>query len=305
MTEPQPTRRAEVAVGLIVAGDGRLLLQHRDANPEITGAGLWGFFGGHLEPGETPTAAFLREMDEELSWRPRHFEHYLTREIERRDGDKGYGWHVVSHVFAAHLDVPIDRLTLGEGQAMALYAPDALPTAIVPGLVGVIEEFARSDAYRRVKREWDLISTTGLLVDAEGRFLLQLRDDKPEIVNPAMWGSFGGRVEPHETDARETPEEGFLREMQEELGWQPSSYELYAAGPYRTLDGADPRLQLIYVYAAPVDVPLDALVLGEGQAMASFAPDALPENTVPALRALIARFTASGAYARMIPPAAG
>lgn len=303
MIEPQPTRRVEIAVGLIVADDGRLLLQHRDANPDITGADLWGCFGGHLEPGESAPAAFLREMHEELGWRPRHFEHCLTREtreVDRRDGDKGYGWHLTSHVFAAHLDAPLDRLTLGEGQAMALYAPDALPAAIVPGLAGVIEEFARSDAYKRVKHEWDLISTTGLLVDAEGRFLLQLRDDKPGIVNPGMWGSFGGRVEPHETDARETPEEGFLRELQEELGWQPPSFELYAAGPYRSLSDTDPRRQLIYVYAAPVGVPLDALVLGEGQAMASFAPGALPENTVPALRALIERFTASETYTEMI-----
>jgi 8-oxo-dGTP diphosphatase len=300
MTEPQPVRRAEVAVGLIVASDGRLLLQHRDDNPGRFSAGLWGFFGGHIEPGETPTAAFLREMDEELSWRPRHFEHYLSRDLERPDGDADYGWHVTSHVFATHLDVPLDRLTLGEGQAMALYAPDALPTATVPGLAGVIEEFARSDAYKRVKHEWDLISTTGLLVDAEGRFLLQLRDDKPGIVNPGMWGSFGGRVEPHETDARETPDQGFLREMQEELGWRPRSFELYTGARYRSLSDADARHQLIYVYAAPVDVPLDALVLGEGQAMDVFAHDALPENTVPALRALIERFAAGDAYREMI-----
>jgi hypothetical protein len=54
------------------------------------------------------------------------------------------------------------------------------------------------------------------------------------------------------------------------------------------------------VYAARVDVPLDALVLGEGQAMGVFAPDALPENTVPALRALIKRFAAGDAYREMI-----
>ena len=307
MTGPQAVPRAEVAGGFIVASDGRLLLQHRDANPEITSAGLWGFFGGHIEPGEGAPAAFLREMQEELGWRPRHFEHYLTRDIEYRSGEPGYSRDVAftSHVFAAHLDVSLDRLTLAEGQAMALYAPDRLPDAMVPGLTSVIEEFARTDAYKRVKHAWDLISTTGLLVDAAGRFLLQLRDHKPGIVNPGMWGSFGGRVEPHETDARETPDDGFLREMQEELGWQPPSFELYAAGPYRSLSDADPRRQLVYVYAAPVDVPLEALVLGEGQAMASFSPDALPENTVPALRALIERFAASETYTEMIRRAGG
>lgn len=296
MPDERPAHREEVAVGLIVAGDGRLLLQHRDDNPAIGGAGLWGLFGGHLDPGEAVTAAFLRELQEELGWRPRHFEHYLSRDIEHGGG----GAVLTSHVFAAHLDVPLDRLTLGEGQAMALYAPGALPEPIVPGLDGIIAEFARADAYKRVKRTWDMISTTGLLVDGRGHFLLQLRDDKPGIVNRGMWGSFGGRVEPHETDERETPDEGFLRELREELGWRPPSYDMYMSAPFRTLGDNDARSQLIYVYAVPVDVPLDALTLGEGQAMDVFAPGALPENTVPALRALIERFAASDRYREMI-----
>ncbi len=296
--------RREVAVGLIVADDGRILLQHRDDRPEVSGAGLWGFFGGHLDPGESPSRAFLREMAEELGWQPRHFEHYLTTDAPPLPGDREYGRGVVSHVFVAHLDVPLERLTLGEGQAMALYAPDELPDAIVPGLVPVIGEFARSQAYRRVRRAWDMISTTGLLVDARGRFLLQLRDDRPDIVNPGLWGSFGGRLEPHETDDRETPEEGFLREMEEELGWQPRQYALYDAVPYRTLPRDDARRQLIYVFAAAVPVPPGDLVLGEGQAMEFFPPDQLPATIVPALRGLIERFVAGPMYGDMIARAA-
>ena len=301
MTEPS----RQVAVGLIVGDGGRLLLQHRDADPSITGAGLWGFFGGHLEPGEAPSRAFLREMSEELGWQPSHFEHYVTTDVPPLPGDREYGRGVVSHVFAAHLDVPLDQLTLGEGQAMALYAPDELPQDIVPGLVPVIEGFARSQEYRRVRQAWDIISTTALLVDDQGRFLLQLRDEKPDIVNPGLWGSFGGRLEPHETNERETPEEGFQREMEEELGWRPRAYSLYGAVPYRTLSEGDARRQLIYIYAAAVDVPPDALVLGEGQALAFFAPDALPEDTVPALRELIERFAGEPMYREMIERAAG
>jgi 8-oxo-dGTP pyrophosphatase MutT (NUDIX family) len=281
----------EVAVGLIVGDDGRLLLQHRDANPAITGADMWGFFGGHIEPGERPETAFLREMREELGWQPRHFEHYLTREARPAAGDKRYGWHVISHVFAAHLDVPLDALTLNEGQALALYAPDALPATTVPSIVGIIGRFAASDAYKRVRRAYDIITATAILVDGQGRFLLQHRDDIPGIDNPGLWGSFGGRIEPYET-----PGDGFLRELREELSWEPEGFELYASAPYRP----DERRQLIYVYAAPVDVPLEALVLGEGQALASFAPDALPAGTVPDYRALLARFAASEMYGEMV-----
>jgi 8-oxo-dGTP pyrophosphatase MutT (NUDIX family) len=305
-SQPTPTtdpRQREVAVGLIVAADGRVLLQHRDDRPDVTGAGLWGFFGGRLERGELASQAFLREMAEELGWQPRHFEHYLTDDTPPLPGAKGYGLYITSHVFAAHLQVPLDALTLGEGQAMALFAPDApdaFPPALVPGLGEIIVAFARSDAYKRVKRGWDMLSTTALIVDADGRFLLQLRDDKPEIVNPGVWGSFGGRLEPHETSDPETPEEGFLRELREELAWEPRRFELYMSAPFRTLDAGDTRGQLIYVYAAALDVAPQALVLGEGQAMALFAPDALPERIVPALRGLIERFAATELYTEVM-----
>ena len=52
-----------VAVALIDA-DGRLLVQQRPAGK--TFAGLWEFPGGKIEPGETPEAALIRELREEL-----------------------------------------------------------------------------------------------------------------------------------------------------------------------------------------------------------------------------------------------
>lgn len=280
MTDPP---RREIAVGLIVAEDGRLLLQLRDDKPGLTGAGKWGFFGGHVEPGERAADAFLREMSEELGWRPRHFERYDTIDVDRD------GWHVTSHAFAAHLDVPLGALTLGEGQAMALYTPDALPAETAASVPPVIAPFAASDAYRRVRKRWAAITATALIVDRDGRFLLQHRDDKPGIYNPGLWGSFGGAIEPYEA-----PDDGLLRELQEELAWQPERIELYGAYPY---DGGK---LLIYVYAMRLDVPVDSLVLSEGQGMALFAVDDLPSNTVPELRALIERFAGGGRYAAML-----
>lgn len=52
-----------VAVALVDA-DGRVLLQQRPAGKAM--AGLWEFPGGKLEAGETPEAALVRELREEL-----------------------------------------------------------------------------------------------------------------------------------------------------------------------------------------------------------------------------------------------
>jgi len=51
------------AVALIDV-DGRVLLQQRPEGKSL--AGLWEFPGGKVEPGETPEAALVRELHEEL-----------------------------------------------------------------------------------------------------------------------------------------------------------------------------------------------------------------------------------------------
>ena len=49
----------------------------------------------------------------------------------------------------------------------------------------------------------------GLIIEnAEGRVLLQLRDDKRTIPYPNCWGTFGGQVEDGET-----PEHAIVREV--------------------------------------------------------------------------------------------
>ncbi|WP_235527100.1 (deoxy)nucleoside triphosphate pyrophosphohydrolase [Sphingopyxis sp. 113P3] len=53
-----------VAVAL-VDKDGRLLVQQRPEGKSM--AGLWEFPGGKIEPGETPEAALVRELREELA----------------------------------------------------------------------------------------------------------------------------------------------------------------------------------------------------------------------------------------------
>jgi 8-oxo-dGTP diphosphatase len=55
-----------VACALIDA-DGRVLLAKRPPGRPL--AGLWEFPGGKVEPGETPDAALIRELEEELAIR--------------------------------------------------------------------------------------------------------------------------------------------------------------------------------------------------------------------------------------------
>lgn len=60
-----------VALGLLRRED-RWFLQRRALDTAVL-PGRWEFPGGKAEPGEAPEAALLRELAEELSWRPQHW----------------------------------------------------------------------------------------------------------------------------------------------------------------------------------------------------------------------------------------
>ncbi len=53
-----------VVAAALVDLDGRVLLQQRPEGKSL--AGLWEFPGGKVEAGETPEAALIRELEEEL-----------------------------------------------------------------------------------------------------------------------------------------------------------------------------------------------------------------------------------------------
>jgi len=97
----------EVAIAILYRQD-RFLMQLRDNIPGITYPGHWAFFGGHLDPGETPEIACQRELLEEIGYCPpllSFFRCYRTDEVIR-------------HIFSASIEVELENLVLGEGWDM-------------------------------------------------------------------------------------------------------------------------------------------------------------------------------------------
>jgi 8-oxo-dGTP diphosphatase len=64
MTNPVSERLFPVVAAALVDAQGRVLVQQRPPGKQM--AGLWEFPGGKLESGETPEAALVRELAEEL-----------------------------------------------------------------------------------------------------------------------------------------------------------------------------------------------------------------------------------------------
>jgi 8-oxo-dGTP diphosphatase len=93
------------------------------------------------------------------------------------------------------------------------------------------------------------------LLERDGLWLLQLRDDLPGIIAPGCWGLFGGHLDPGET-----PEQALRRELTEEIGWHAGAltYAFCHERPTRVL----------HYFHGPLSVPLAELRLQEGQDLA-------------------------------------
>lgn len=105
-------------------------------------------------------------------------------------------------------------------------------------------------------------SSAALIFNAEGKLLLQLRDDKSEIFFPHHWGCFGGACDPGESR-----EQTLLRELQEELGLDVSALTITPATTITYLaHPTDTTTVARYYYALTLPEPmLKSLKLGEGQ----------------------------------------
>lgn len=109
------SKPVEVAIAILYSSD-RFLMQLRDNIPGIFYPGHWGFFGGHLDPGETPEAAVKRELWEEISYTPPWVSEFGCY----RDAK------VLRHVFHAPLTVELEELVLKEGWDMGLLTPEQI-----------------------------------------------------------------------------------------------------------------------------------------------------------------------------------
>lgn len=93
------------------------------------------------------------------------------------------------------------------------------------------------------------------MLQRDGRWLMQLRDEIPTIVAPGCWGLFGGHMDPGET-----PEQALRRELLEEISWQPPALELVMVHQIHR--------RTAHVFRAELSVTLEQLTLLEGQDMA-------------------------------------
>ena len=107
-----------VAAVVLVDADGRVLLAQRPKGKAM--AGLWEFPGGKVEPGETPEAALIRELHEELG-----IDTWASCLAPLTFASHGYAdFHLLMPVFICRRWDGI--VTPHEGQSLAWVTPERL-----------------------------------------------------------------------------------------------------------------------------------------------------------------------------------
>ena len=106
-----------------------------------------------------------------------------------------------------------------------------------------------------------------LLATPDGRYLMQLRDAKPEILLPDHWALFGGSLDPGESAAA-----ALRRELREELRFEARQVEAFTE-LIIDLPFDPPRRDRMSFFHVPIEErDVAAMVLGEGADMRLFRP---------------------------------
>jgi 8-oxo-dGTP diphosphatase len=135
----------EIAMVLLFDRHDRLLIYLRDDKPGIPFPNHWDFFGGHLEHGEAPEQALVREVKEELGIELADWNFF--RVYTCTEGD---AYPNVKHIFLAKIDKDPDELTLYEGQRLRSITRDEREDVRFANILGaILEDFIAAGLWPR------------------------------------------------------------------------------------------------------------------------------------------------------------
>ncbi|MES2226088.1 MAG: NUDIX domain-containing protein [Patescibacteria group bacterium] len=127
-------------VGALLIHEGTFLLQLRDDKQGITNPNLWGLVGGGIDEGESFEEAMRRECKEEIGIIPAGLTYLGHSDVAAR--------------FYAYLtDDEVERLALGEGQAIGFFTPKEISEMYTTPKVQAFFANYREAVERFVRRE--------------------------------------------------------------------------------------------------------------------------------------------------------
>lgn len=101
---------------------GEIFLYLRDNKPGIPFPNHWDLIGGHVEEGETPEEALIREAKEEIDYDLKEYRFF--RKYECLTGDH---YPNIKYIYTGIIDLPIEQITLLEGEKPRFFTREEIP----------------------------------------------------------------------------------------------------------------------------------------------------------------------------------
>jgi 8-oxo-dGTP diphosphatase len=112
----------EIAAIILENDKGEFLLYLRDNKPDIPFPNHWDLIGGHIEEGETPEQALVREVKEELDIDLKDYSFY--KKYECLTGD---AYENIKYIYSGKINLPIKEVTLLEGVRPQYFSREEIP----------------------------------------------------------------------------------------------------------------------------------------------------------------------------------
>jgi 8-oxo-dGTP diphosphatase len=112
----------EIAAIILENDKGEFLLYLRDNKPSIPFPDHWDLIGGHVEEGETPEEALIREVKEEIDIDLKDYTFYKRYECLTGDA-----YENIKYIYHGKIDLPIEKITLLEGVRPQYFSKAEIP----------------------------------------------------------------------------------------------------------------------------------------------------------------------------------
>jgi len=112
----------EIAAIILENDKGEFLLALRDNKPGIPFPNHWDLIGGHIEDGETPEEALVREVKEELDIDLKEYNFYKKYVCLAGDA-----YENIKYIYSGKINLPIEEITLLEGERAQYFSRKEIP----------------------------------------------------------------------------------------------------------------------------------------------------------------------------------
>ena len=112
----------KIAAIILENDQGELLLALRDNKSWIPFPNHWDLIGGHVEEGETPEEALVREVKEELDIDIMDYDFF--KKFECLTGD---AYENEKYIYTGKINLPIEKITLLEGERAQYFTRKEIP----------------------------------------------------------------------------------------------------------------------------------------------------------------------------------